>query len=74
MLKNHFGDKKTQNKIKQPVLLFPLFTSLTISASLALAPLSHLAKESHSEVGAQQSFARVHDLRHFAVGPVERVV
>lgn len=35
---------------------------------------TNLAKESHSEVGAEQSLARVHDLRHFTVCTMQRVI
>lgn len=35
---------------------------------------THLTKESHSEVGAEQPLARVHDLRHFTVRAMQRVV
>lgn len=36
--------------------------------------VTHLAKESHSEVCAQQPLSCVHDLRHFAVATVQRVI
>lgn len=35
---------------------------------------AHLTEEGHSEVRAQEPAARVHDLSHFAVGSVQRVV
>lgn len=34
----------------------------------------YLAKECHSEVGSQQSFSSVHDLCHFTVCTMQRVV
>ncbi|TNN42696.1 hypothetical protein EYF80_047126 [Liparis tanakae] len=37
-------------------------------------PPPYLSKEGHSEVGAQQSFARVHHLHHFSVGAVEGII
>lgn len=41
---------------------------------LLLECLTHLAKEGHSEVGAQQSLASVHDFCHFAVCAMQCVV
>lgn len=35
---------------------------------------THLTEESHSEVGAEQSLARVHDLCHFTVCTMQRVI
>lgn len=42
--------------------------------SYLLESLTHLAKESHSEVGAQQSLACVHDLSDFAVCTMQCVI
>ena len=38
------------------------------------ALVTYLAEEGHSEVGAQEPLARVHDLHDLGVGPVQRVI
>lgn len=42
--------------------------------SLQRGEKAHLSEEGHPEVGPQEPAARVHDLCHFAVRAVQRVI